>query len=142
MKVKPAFFRYGSFPLKDRSQVRFWEDTLLDGSSLKYQYPAMYNIVRHKSITIAEAMTVFPPTFSWRRQLFGASLAEWLFLLSRIQGMELSHDMDSFFWNLASNGRFSVKSHYVALMLRNTPNFNKDIWKLKAPLKFNYLHEL
>ncbi|KAL5670412.1 hypothetical protein ACJX0J_022633, partial [Zea mays] len=39
--------------------ILFWEDTLLDGSSLKYQYPAMYNIVRHKSITIAEAMTVY-----------------------------------------------------------------------------------
>jgi hypothetical protein len=44
--------------------------------------------------------------------------------------------MDSFFWSLASNGRFSVKSHYTALMLRNTPNLNKDISKLKAPLKF------
>jgi hypothetical protein len=70
------------------------------------------------------------------RQLFGASLAEWLSLLSHIQGMKLSHDMDSFFWSLASNGRFSVKSHYTALMLRNTPNLNKDISKLKAPLKF------
>jgi hypothetical protein len=127
MKVKPTFFCYGSFLLKDGSHVRFWEDTWLDGSSLRDQYPSLYNIVRHKSITIAKVMSVFPPTFSWGRQLFGASLVEWLSLLSHIQGMELSHDMDSFFWSLASNGRFSVKSHYVALILRNTPNLNKDI---------------
>jgi hypothetical protein len=126
MKVKPGFFRYGCFLLKDGSQVRFWEDTWLDGSSLRDQYPSLYNIVRHTSIIIAEAMSVFPPTFSWRRQLFGASLAKWLSLLSRILGMELSQDMDSF-WSLASNGRFSVKSHYRALMLRNAPNLNKDI---------------
>jgi hypothetical protein len=135
MKVMPAFFRYGSFLIKDGSQIRFWEDTWLDGSPLRDQYPSLYNIVRHRSITIAEAMSAFPTVFPWRRQLFGASLNEWLSLLSRIQGLELSHDMDSF-WSLASNGRFSVKSHYAALMLRNIPNLNKDIWKIKAPLKF------
>jgi hypothetical protein len=136
---KANLFSLGSFLIKDGSQVRFWEDTWLDGTSLRDQYPSLFNIVRHKSITIAEAMSAFPPIFSWRRQLFGASLAEWLSLLSRIQGMELSHDMDSFFWSLASNGRFSVKSHYAALMLGNIRNLNKDIWKLKASLKFKNL---
>jgi hypothetical protein len=70
MKVKPTFFCYGSFLLKDGSQVRFCEDTWLDGSSLRDQYPSLYNIVRHKSITIAKVMSVFPPTFSWRCRCF------------------------------------------------------------------------
>jgi hypothetical protein len=48
MKVKLAFLRFGSFLIKDGSQVRFWEDAWLDGSSLKDQYPALYNIARKK----------------------------------------------------------------------------------------------
>ena len=133
MKVKPAFLRFGSFLIKDGSQVRFWEDAWLDGSSLKDQYPALYNIARKKFISISEALSVSPPNFSWRRQLFGANLIDWLSLLSRIQGVELSHEQDTFRWTLSMNGRFSVKSHYAALMLRNIPNVNKELWKLKAP---------
>ena len=136
MKVKPAFLRFGSFLIKDGSQVRFWEDAWLDGSSLKDQYLALYNIARKKFISISEALSVSPPNFSWRRQLFGANLIDWLSLLSRIQGVELSHEQDTFRWTLSTNGRFSVKSHDAALMLRNIPNVNKELWKLKAPLKF------
>jgi hypothetical protein len=67
MKVKPAFLRFGSFLIKDGSQVRFSEDAWLDGSSLKDQYPALYNIARNKFISISEALSDLPPTFSWRR---------------------------------------------------------------------------
>jgi hypothetical protein len=78
--------------MKDDSQVRFWEDAWLDRSSLKDQYLALYNIARKKFISISEALSVSPPNFSWRRQLFGANLIDWLSLLSRIQGVELSHE--------------------------------------------------
>ncbi|WVZ87323.1 hypothetical protein U9M48_033978 [Paspalum notatum var. saurae] len=122
MRVKPDFFRFGTFLVKDGSQARFWEDTWLDGTPLKDQYPSLYNIARFKFISIAEAMSASPPNFSWRRQLFGTNLDNWLSLLSRIDGLELSQDQDTFLWNLTPNGRFSVKSHYAALMIRNVPN--------------------
>jgi hypothetical protein len=51
--------------------------------------------------------------------------------------VELSHDQDTFFWNLSTTGRFLVKSHYAALMLNNISNVNKELSKLKASLKFN-----
>ena len=43
--------------------------------------------------------------------------------------------MDGFKWNLDQTDVFSVKSHYMGLINQNTPNINKRIWKLKAPLK-------
>jgi hypothetical protein len=52
MKVKPTFLRFGSFLIKDNSQVRFWEDAWLDRSSLKDQYPALYNIARKNHFNI------------------------------------------------------------------------------------------
>jgi hypothetical protein len=76
MKVKLTFLRFSSFLIKDGSQVRFWEDAWLDGSSLKDQYPALYNIARKKFISISEALSVSPPNFSWWRQLFGANLID------------------------------------------------------------------
>ncbi|WVZ62946.1 hypothetical protein U9M48_012634, partial [Paspalum notatum var. saurae] len=71
------------------------------------------------------------------RLLFGTNLINWLSLLSlsRIEGVELSQDQDTFRWNLTPNGRFSIKSLYAASMIRNIPNVNKELWKLKAPLK-------
>jgi hypothetical protein len=50
----------------------------------------------------------------------------------------LGHDPDAFYLNLTLNGKFSVKSHYVVFMLRNTPNMNKDLWNLKVALKINF----
>lgn len=135
MKVKPDFLHFGTFLVNDGSQVRFWEDSWLDGSPLKDQYHSLYNITRPKSITIAEAMSSFPPNFSWRRQLYGSNLVDWISLLSRIEGLELSHDRDTFYWNLTPNGKFSVKSFYTALKFSTTPNVNRDMWKMKAPLK-------
>jgi len=56
-------------------------------------------------------------------------------LLPRIANIELAHEQDEFHWNLHPNGKFSVKSHYQALLHTDIPNINKLIWKVKAPLK-------
>ena len=63
---------------------------------------------------------------------------DWISLLSRIEGLELSHDRDTFYWNLTPNGKFSVKSFYTTLKFSTTPNVNKDMWKMKVPLKINF----
>ena len=46
MSVKAKFFRYGSFLIKDESEIRFWEDSWLGNEPLREQYPALYNIAR------------------------------------------------------------------------------------------------
>ncbi|WVZ95150.1 hypothetical protein U9M48_040950 [Paspalum notatum var. saurae] len=99
-QVKLDFLRFGTFIVKDGTQVRFWEDNRLDGTPLKNQYPSLYNIARSKFITIAEAMSSSPPSLSWRRHLFGTNLDVWNTLWARIEGLELSQDQDAFYWNL------------------------------------------
>lgn len=47
----------------------------------------------------------------------------------------LSQEPDEFQWNLHPNSQFSVKSHYLAMVHSDVPNLNKNLWKLKAPLK-------
>ena len=59
----------------------------------------------------------------------------WNNLVSRLSTIVLSQERDEFKWNLDQTCVFSVKSHYLGLINKNTPNLNTRIWKLKAPLK-------
>ena len=56
MAAKKQFFLFGSFNIKDGSEIRFWEDKWLGTTSLREEYPALYNIVRHKRDTLATVM--------------------------------------------------------------------------------------
>jgi hypothetical protein len=48
MATKKHFFGHGKFLIKDGSEVRFWEDKWLGLTSLREQYPALYDIMCHK----------------------------------------------------------------------------------------------
>ena len=73
-KVKRNFLRFGTFIIKDGSQVRFWEDTWLGNSPLRDQYPQLYNIVRKKQDTMADVLSTQIPNLFWRRDLIGNKL--------------------------------------------------------------------
>ena len=135
MKMKQEFLEFGTFIVKDGSQVRFWEDRWLGNITLQEQYPQLYNIVRKKHDTVADVLSIQIPNISWRRDLIGNKLISWNNLLSRLEGIELRQERDEFRWNLDQSGVFSVKSHYLGLIHQDTPNLNKKLWKLKTPLK-------
>jgi len=146
MATKKHFFRFGSFSIKDGSEIRFWEDKWLGGATLREQFPALYNIVRHKNDTIATVMETSPPNVSFRRDLVGPRLVAWNALLERLQRIQLSQGSDVFRWNLHDNGTFSVDSMYRALIHSDVPvDSNKKIWTIKMPLKTKifawYLHK-
>ena len=60
MATKKVFFCFGVFKIKDGSEIRFWDDTWLGNTTLRDQYPALYNIVRHKGDTLATVMQESP----------------------------------------------------------------------------------
>ena len=135
MKVTRDFLRFGTFVIKDGSQIRFWEDTWLENRPLRDQYPQLYNIVRKKQDTVADVLSTQIPNLSWRRDLIGNKLVMWNNLVSRLSTIVLSQERDEFKWNLDQICVFSVNSHYLRLINQNTPNLNMRIWKLKVPLK-------
>ena len=103
---------------------------------LREQYPALYNIVRHKGDTLAKVMETFPPNVSFRRSLFGPRLASWNALLNRLDSVHLTQGPDKFRWNVTKNGKFSVDSMYKILIQPDIPvDNNKKLWKMKIPLK-------
>jgi hypothetical protein len=108
--MKKFFFTYGSFSIKDGSEIRFWEDKWLGNATLRKQYPALYNIVRHKSDTLAKVLETSPPNVSFRRTFIGPRQASWNDLLRHLDSIRLSQGSDVFRWNLTETGVFSVAS--------------------------------
>ena len=136
MAAKKHLFCFGSFPIKDGSEIRFWEDIWLGNASLREQYPALYNIFRDKNNTIAHVLGSSPPNISFRRDLIGPRLVSWHNLLSRLDSINLTQGWDVFRWNLTTSGSFTMDSMYRALTHSEVPTSNnKKIWKSKIPLK-------
>ena len=136
MATKNDFFRFGAFNIKDGSEIRFWEDKWLGNSTLREQYPSLYNIVCHKSDTLAVVMQSSPLNMTFRRTLVGPRLVMWEALIGRLTDVQLSQGHDEFRWNLNVNGQFTVESMYRALIHSNIPvDSNKKIWSMKIPLK-------
>ena len=137
MATKNNFFSFGKFAIRDGLEIRFWEDKWLGNTPLKDQYPALYNIVRHKSDTLATVMQSSPPVVTFGRDLVGPKLEAWNALLERLAMVQLSTGKDIFRWTLNENGKFSVDSMYRALIQSDMPvDKNKKLWKMKIPLNF------
>jgi hypothetical protein len=74
MNVKEEFLSFGSFQLQDGRVIRFWEESWLGATTLKKQYPNLYNIVRRKDATVAEILGLMPFNISFRRSLVAGNL--------------------------------------------------------------------
>jgi hypothetical protein len=77
MGVKDQFISMGHFRLQDGNQIRFWKNIWLGANALKTQYPNPYNIVRKKSVMVAEVFSTRPLDVSFRRNLVAANLQSW-----------------------------------------------------------------
>jgi hypothetical protein len=110
MATKKYFFPYGSFSIKDGFEKRLSEDIWICNTTLREQYLALYNIVRHKSDTLAKVMESSPPNVMFRHDLIGPRLTSWHALLQRLAPINLAQGSDEFRWNLRENRKFSVDS--------------------------------
>jgi hypothetical protein len=100
MRVKGLFLSLGVFTLKNGEQIRFWEDKWLGNQSLMFQYPSLFQIVRHKSATIANVFISVLLNVSFRMSLVGHNLILWYNLVQRLVYVRLNTDKDCFRRNL------------------------------------------
>ena len=106
-------------------------------STFEYQYPSLYNIVRRKQATVATVLESTPLNVSFRRALVGDKLLEWNNLVSRLVNITLSEsgETDTFIWGLTNRGVYSVRSFYNFLVNTDVRITNREIWRMKIPLK-------
>lgn len=75
MMTNKHFFRFGSFSIKDGSEIRSLEHKWLGNTTLWEKYLALYNIVRHKCDTISIVLEKYPPNVTFRWDLVIPGLA-------------------------------------------------------------------
>jgi hypothetical protein len=95
----------------------------------------LYNIVRRKTILVADVLTGVPLNIKFRRTITGNNWEVWLLLLQRLIPVNLKEDLDIFVSKLNTSGTLCVKSMYANIMNGRTIFLNKYIWKIKVPLK-------
>ena len=84
-------------------------------STLKEQYPSLYNICRKKHISVASVFSSTPLNISFRRALVGENLLKWNELVMRIAFVQLDDRRDSIKWSLSKLGSFTIQSMYKHL---------------------------
>jgi hypothetical protein len=104
--LRRIFFGYGTFSIKDGSQIHFWEDTWLGNSPLSEQYLALYSIIHRKVIPLWNALVMATslPNVTFRCDLIGPRLLAWNALLQHLDSIQLSLGHDKFRWNLIPIG--------------------------------------
>jgi hypothetical protein len=121
--------------LNNRKQILFWEDKWLGQYSFQQQYPSLYNIVWRRSATVESVLSIVPLNVSFRRFLSQNNLRLWNDLVRQILHVRLNYQKDVFIWNLHQNGIYIVHSLYLALINNGIANINKQLWRVKIPLK-------
>jgi hypothetical protein len=124
-----------SFHLNNGKKIRFWEDKWLGNYSFQYQYLSLYNIVRRKNVTVENVLSMVPLNVSFHRFLNKNNLLLWNDLVGRIMHVRHNDQVDVFVWNLHQNGQYTIKSLYTILISNGVVHMNKQLWKLRVPLK-------
>jgi hypothetical protein len=108
MATKKELFPFVSFSIRNGAEIRFWEDRWLGTTTLREQYPALYNIVRYKGDTLQKVMESSPPSTMFRHDLIGPRLDSWNELFQRLDSIQLASETDELRWSLTKNGVFLV----------------------------------
>ena len=83
---------------------------------------------------MAQILNSSPLNISFRQNLVGMNLRDWLKIVVSLQDVNLHEQRDVFIWALHSSRSFSVKSMYAAL-INNGVRMSQDIWQIKIPTK-------
>jgi hypothetical protein len=96
LKVREDFLGRGTFKIKDGSQTRYWEDTLVGSAPLKDQFPSMYNITYYPHTTVANVTNQMPLNISFRRALIRYKMVTWNNLVAKVSDYQLNTERDIF----------------------------------------------
>jgi hypothetical protein len=98
MKVKDEFLSLDKFELGDGSQVCFWEDARIMPRPLKSIFPALYNIVRRKLVSVRTVLSTISLNVAFQRSLVDVNLQSWHEVLAMVADVQLTNQMDRFVW--------------------------------------------
>ncbi|GKD31342.1 hypothetical protein Tco_1242120 [Tanacetum coccineum] len=117
---------YFRFRVGCGSSTRFWKDLWTGNSPLYLCYNRLFRLDRDKDCLIKDCFIDNVWTWNWSRSFMGARNAAHLCdLITDITPFELSTDRDVCFWNLSSDGLFSVSSARQVIDSRLLPSLDR-----------------
>ncbi|GKU96700.1 hypothetical protein SLEP1_g9907 [Rubroshorea leprosula] len=124
------------------NQVQFWTDKWLGQESLADKYPRLFMLSTGKEARVCQMGTWMEDSwswrFNWRRNLLSWELEQKQELESTLLSVSVVQGKtDTWVWSRSSEGKYSVKSGYLALDT-TTPmedSFFKLLWNSNAPCK-------
>jgi hypothetical protein len=132
------FFASVRFNLSNGATFLFWVDPWLEGKCISEFALDLVDVVpvcRRRRFTVAVALQ----GMFWTRDIKGAQtvqvLVQYMQLYQRLQAIQLTpSEQDRLEWRWSSNGSYSSRSAYAALMLGQSSVLGaKELWKAKAP---------
>jgi hypothetical protein len=84
---------------------------------------------------VESVFSTVPLNVSFRRFLTQSNRLLWNNLLERIMHVRLNDQKDVFNWILHQHDQYIVHSLYLVLITNRTTHINKQLWRLKVPLK-------
>jgi hypothetical protein len=84
---------------------------------------------------VESVISTMPLNVSFRRFLNANNQILWNDLVGRIVHVRPNDQDDVFVWNLHQHDQYTVHSLYLALISNGTTRLNKQLWRLKVPLK-------
>ena len=115
------------FSIGDRSKIRFWLDSWIDGVTLKFAFLRIHALFVNKKGKLREFGCWINNKWSWRillrRRLFGWELQQWNDFCSMIKGYIVCVNMkDSLIWKGSPCGNYSAKSFCKAVLKDDSQN--------------------
>ncbi|RLN34680.1 putative retroelement [Panicum miliaceum] len=136
-KVKHLFKWGALFKVKDGEKVSLWEDSWVNDSPLKHQFPSLYAFCEDPLATIADCWQDGEWDVNFRRTFSEEDMQLWEELLTVLHGVAMdSSQSDEVMWMLDKSRSFATKSMYRFLTFGGvTSKEAGGIWKARVPLK-------
>ena len=128
----------------DGSKARFWEDWWCGEAPLSYSFPSLYRLANSKGAKVAELWVASGSGEGWnfrfRRHFHDWELEEVQGFLAMVNLQNINPNItDSFWWNKAKNGGFSVITCFELLEGGSQQSVPvKMLWNPTVPTKVGF----
>lgn len=110
--------------------TRFWEDVWFGDTSLKIEFPTLYNLCLDKEALVGDCWEGDGWKVGFRRPLGNYDFCEWERLMVRLDDFRLNGEQDHFVWILDKTKNYSTRSMYRTLTFRGVLNKRMiKLWK-------------
>jgi hypothetical protein len=134
LKIRNIYLQGRKMVVRDCKRTLLWKDIWLNEKPLYTLYSDLFKICDNPDVTIYQ-VKLDPQNVTFTRWLVGDLRNSWGKILTDVENLHLVSSNDLVQWKFGTNGLFSVKSVYKAMIASDNGSYHQNIWKGKIPAK-------